>query len=344
MSARVAPWLSMVAVAIVLMGGAASGGLPGPSSAYSIEVLGNARMALTSQDARYLAIVDSSQIRVHDGASLAREVTITLAERHEWFGLLSFSADGRFLAAPVGNSRVEVWDLTTGAELRSFDVKARPYTLSYFAPMGTTLAVVAGRNVELWDAEMGEQELVLEGHRKFVTSAAFSPDGTRLASSDDDVIILWDVASGAELSRVTHQGDPIYSMTFDAHGGRLVGAGEAGVIHVWDVASGEELLAIVAHEEAVIWIALNGDRTVVATGSRDATVGLWSLDTGEQIATLDLWALLGPVDNATPPSLPPDAFTRVSGVAFGPSDTYLAITYNGAIEGIIALWNLEEIL
>jgi WD40 repeat protein/uncharacterized caspase-like protein len=117
---------------------------------------------------------------------------------------MSFSPDGRLLAATVGR-KVRLWDTTAFAEVRAFDVPSLPSnllaesTLSAvaFSPDSRLLATCGyGTQLSLWEAATGRAVRALTNHVNYTYEAAFSADGTRLLTGGKTI---WDVATGRGL-------------------------------------------------------------------------------------------------------------------------------------------------
>jgi RNA polymerase sigma factor (sigma-70 family) len=132
---------------------------------------------------------------------------------------MSFSPDGRTLAAVDHDGTVSWWDTLTGGPLKATGepqgqapagVKAAPparrggITLSFgcppptalaFAPDGRTLALARPDNsVELLEVGTGKSRAKLTGHRAAVLAVAFSDDGRRLATAGaDTTALVWDL-------------------------------------------------------------------------------------------------------------------------------------------------------
>jgi WD40 repeat protein len=177
----------------------------------------------------------------------------------------------------------------------------------------------------IWDVDADRRRWRIAAHDKQIWRVRFSPDGELIASgSDDGTLRLWRVADGSA-ARVVPIGasvvgavftDPhtIYVGTEDArvlrvdtrdggvratgiqhHGavwafdfraGRLATGADDHVVRVTDLATGEQLFA---HEDErdVNAVALTPAGDIVAFGTYDGRVQLFSVDTGAAIASLE---------------------------------------------------------
>jgi WD40 repeat protein len=131
-----------------------------------------------------------------------------------------FSPDGQALFARNGSgSTSQLWNISTGKFLRSFDAKS---LINYVAisPDGKTLATGIHDNAtKLWDVNTGKLIHTLTGHADEVKSVAFSPDGKTLASgSQDGTIKLWNVSTGKLFNTFTAQKEKVWSVAFNPDG------------------------------------------------------------------------------------------------------------------------------
>ncbi len=116
-------------------------------------------------------------------------------------GKICFSPDGSLLAtSAVRGSPLQLWRVSDGSEVRSFQVEAdahgrEPAPIA-FTPDGKRLAAAdANREIYIWELATGDKIRTFQGHQKAVTSIAFSPDGmTLLSGSEDATMLLWDVS------------------------------------------------------------------------------------------------------------------------------------------------------
>jgi RNA polymerase sigma factor (sigma-70 family) len=104
---------------------------------------------------------------------------------------VTFSPDGKLLAAGDMNGLVRLFDTTRWEKVGEHDARDQLRSLA-FAPDSRTLALGLRRDVQIWDAATGKRLRTLAGHGNWVLSLAFSPDGETLASgSSDKTARLW---------------------------------------------------------------------------------------------------------------------------------------------------------
>ncbi|HUF05618.1 MAG TPA: WD40 repeat domain-containing protein, partial [Aridibacter sp.] len=127
---------------------------------------------------------------------------------------LSFSQDGRFLAAGERNNKVVVLDLDSDAAPKVLIDKAatlkpiRTLLSLALSPDGKLVASgSADSTIKLFDVLKGKVLATLRGHSGGVASLTFSPDSKVLASeSFDGTIRLWSTVSGETLGSFPYDG------------------------------------------------------------------------------------------------------------------------------------------
>ena len=134
---------------------------------------------------------------------------------------VAFSPDGgRVLSG--GDNTIKLWDVTTGALLRTFEGHFNRVTSVAFSPDGTR--VLSGSHdstIKLWDPLTGAliRSFKFKGHG-WINSVAFSPDGARvlsgsgLGSSSKDSLKLWDANTGALILTFEGQSGKVDAVAF----------------------------------------------------------------------------------------------------------------------------------
>jgi WD40 repeat protein len=178
---------------------------------------------------------------------------------------LSFSPDGRLVAATTDHHTLALWDATTGKEyppIRAPDQKAIQGAV--FTPNGRSIALdLAGEDsLRLWEVASGKERRhygkkptnqggqgmggmgwgggfnggVMMPYTRPAAGAAFSPDGRLLAQSrTNNTVSIYDLASGKELSQFKgHQGG-VETMVFAPDGKSMATGSRDTTGLVWDL-------------------------------------------------------------------------------------------------------------
>jgi WD40 repeat protein len=124
------------------------------------------------------------------------------------FITVTFSPDGKTIAAGCINGSIRLWEAATGAERLTINGAGEGAVV--FSPDGRTLAVASPRYsdgaIHLWDALTGKERRLIRGHDGEVYAVTFSPDGKTLASaSQDTTVLIWDVADLGRLEPPTKE-------------------------------------------------------------------------------------------------------------------------------------------
>jgi WD40 repeat protein len=217
---------------------------------------------------------------------------------------IAFTPDGHTLISCA--DEVTEWHARNGTQMATLPTgKCDGMAVS---PDGHTLAVVSlesyGKSaVTVWDYRRRVKLATLPGE---VGPVAFSPDGRTLAIGDvqGTKIGLWDVATGSMVTTLAVPRTPGASFP-NANGGAAIAFSPGGrflvadstltprlpavglVTVVWDL----KLHKIVAqlqggHSRGIFSLAFSPDGQVVAAGTHDASVVLYSLATGRPLGVL----------------------------------------------------------
>src|SRR5207244_7404827 len=100
---------------------------------------------------------------------------------------------------PGAARHLQLWDLVTGREIRSFSGEIGCFKCIAFAPDGRTIACDEGAKLQIWEVATGLPRHTFSGQSGYISSVAFSPDGHTLAASSPEApVFLWDVYGRSE--------------------------------------------------------------------------------------------------------------------------------------------------
>jgi WD40 repeat protein len=157
---------------------------------------------------------------------------------------VEFSRDGTRIAALAASGTIKIWDLATGREICTTDLKDAPSISLRFSPDGKQLAVARSFPVSLGglgevriiDAASGrEVSRPVKGHSRRVTRLSFSPNGKRVATGGSDgTVKVWDVAMGQETLTLKGHTAGVTDLAFSPDGHSLISASWDGTVRIWD--------------------------------------------------------------------------------------------------------------
>ncbi|KAI9030913.1 WD40-repeat-containing domain protein [Phycomyces nitens] len=177
---------------------------------------------------------------------------------------------------------VRLYDLVTGATVKSFLGHQLAVTKTIFNPLGNL--VISGskdNTIKFWDIVSGLCIRTISSHLGEVTSVEMNSSGTLLlSSSKDNSNRLWDVRMVRPIRKL--KGHQNTSKNFVRAGfadnNLIVGGSEDGNVYIWDQATGEVLQKLRGHSGVVYEAAWNAKQSMLASCSDDQTVKVWWYD------------------------------------------------------------------
>jgi WD40 repeat protein len=153
-----------------------------------------------------------------------------------WPRVLSFSADGRWLACGDQNGGVQVTDTATRKKWRypsDFGPEVKAVALS---PDGQLIAWCAARNLHFCRVSpLEEIRHHILGKTHFL-SVAWHPSGDFFATANGDgKVDYWDARTGEHRQAFDWGIGKLHDIVFDATGDRAACCGKSGDVVVWDV-------------------------------------------------------------------------------------------------------------
>jgi WD40 repeat protein len=186
------------AIRVIELPGGTQGGAFGHSSPFSLAF---------SPRGKLLAAGYWDIVTLWDTATRKRAATLRGLGRY--VASLSFSRDGRLLAAGGDWGVLQIWDVRKRVRLHTISIDGADVSTPAFSPDGKLIAVGTYGSGEVWviDVRTGN----IRDHRKISDlgcgSVAFSPDGRYLATPSTGGLVTWpyDVGGTIRVFRVgTH--------------------------------------------------------------------------------------------------------------------------------------------
>lgn len=217
---------------------------------------------------------------------------------------VSYSSNGKFIAAGLRDNVIELWDLQSGEIVNAF----------------------------------GEHEEVppyATNVRWGVKSVSFSPDGEFIAGSSVTLRAnVWNTGS-SQLEAIIPNGDSIsFSPT-----GRFIALGFFGVIRTWRMDS-LEALSVIEEDRYVSSVAYSPIKNILASGSFDGRVKIWDAYFLTRLQTLGQRVPEGVEDEIHPTSIAFNPIKDRIGVGF--SDGLIKIwNFSGELLSTLATGVVE---
>jgi WD40 repeat protein len=198
---------------------------------------GMVRSVAFSPDGHTIATASKQVGQLWD-AETGQELNRPFPADPEHVRCVTFSPNGKHLAAVGTNRTAKVWNLESGEEVCSFPGHLTRVFSVAFHPKGEYLASGDGDfKVKLWNSATGQEIDTLSGHTDFVDGITFSPDSRYLATASWREVIIWNAKSLTEIQRLGRFAGTIRCVTFSPDGKRLAAAGGykgKGESKIWD--------------------------------------------------------------------------------------------------------------
>ena len=181
-----------------------------------------------------------------------------------------------------GDAELRLWDVQTGACLKTLKGHEQIVTSCAFSPDGSKIVTASkDRKVRIWSVVGGNTVKTLkESHAEShtVTGCSFSPDGTRIALTtwtERNNCKLYDAVTGNRVLTLTGHTDVALLCVFSSSGLQIATTSSDRTCRVWNASTGECISTLEGHADAVGFCAFSSDTAHICTVSRDMTAKVW---------------------------------------------------------------------
>ena len=231
-----------------------------------------------------------------------QELKVDLGEDND---AISFSPDGRLLVTGNDEGAVALWDVASGAPLRTLGGLDKPVSAVSFSQDTALVVAVSGewtdenggdgRAVRVWNAETGELIHKLDGVLAPdqgtgipAESVAITSGGRVIVLADEGVAYTLDSDKGETIHQLGKPCEDRYSCGDNSHyvalspdGLRIATAGRVTpVARVWNRDSGAEIHQVAGLRGGGGPLAFSPDGKLLAAGTGAGMIGVWDAETG----------------------------------------------------------------
>ncbi len=195
---------------------------------------------------------------------------------------------------------IGIWSIKSGDLIRLLEPYEDDLWSLDVSPDGTTIAVAnTNGKVTIWYLNTNTEKTLFSNYNEWIwNEVAFSPDGKVLATgSMDGIVKLWNPEDGTLIQVLGPKMGGIRDLAFSDDGEYLAAGSKDRSIRIWSMTSFEEVQQFnhyydeetkrfIGHYDIVTYLDFSPDGNLLATGSFDGTVRIWSVQTGTELLVL----------------------------------------------------------
>ena len=209
---------------------------------------------------------------------------------------VTYSADGRHLAAADAEGRIHLYDSTVGTWSQRLDMDVdrntsennRRFAFALSADGSRVFFATRENRIGVWSVDRDAVEREFEAvHTKPIVRLLFTPGTNLIASADTaNTVCLWDLESGGLVRRLPSPDKEVLCMAFSPDGRELIGGCKDKMAYVWSVETGKIRLKLAGHEDWINSVNMDCTGQRIASAGDDHAIRIWDATTGKLLNTL----------------------------------------------------------
>ena len=257
-----------------------------------------------SPSSQYIAIGTWAGIWLYDLMTLSL-IALWESERG-MIGKVTFSDDGKWLAASNSDNNLKVWNVRHGVCVTQMETENYVAGLTFSSDNRYLVSASArSSSVEVWHPETGTllSKFTAEIEKGgFFRPLVFSPDNHLIAStgrvnidSDVEVIVVWNVESKEQIAIITGHTAKLTNLCFSPCGQFLASSSEDNTVQIWKVGTWDPVRTYSDFGAPCrVFSSYSPDGTLCAVimtydDTDPVTVSVRNLESGEQLYTDEVW-------------------------------------------------------
>ncbi len=156
---------------------------------------------------------------------------------------------GQQIVSAGADGTVRIWDVASGAAVRSLDGPHGVCPVRGVQPDGRRSSAPVRRHGAHLGCGERHSRAQPRGSYGSGQLCGVQPDGQQIVSAGDDgTVRIWDAASGTAVRSLEgHTRSGSWSAAYSPDGKQIVSAGADGTVRIWDVASGAAVRSLEGH-------------------------------------------------------------------------------------------------
>ncbi len=205
----------------------------------------------------------------------------TLVRTRDAVFAVSYSPDGKFVAAAGADRIVYAIDIATGKTTLKIEDHADWVMDVNWSPDGKQLVTASrDKTAKVFEVATGRSVTTFNGHGNAVYSVAFLVDGKSVVSAGSDKQArIWNPADAKEIRKIGGFGSDIFRITVTPENHLLSACADKNA-REHNLADGKVIRTFAGHKDWVYTLCYNPQRKLIATGSYDGEIRVWNSEDG----------------------------------------------------------------